>query len=211
MKNKEDQLVTDHTLLDHITTLLTPIKNEYSTMIADKSIDDANLIDYIFQSTMSGLFAEVRLIQGSRLAKENTRICRKISKGFFLLVVERLMTSSRYPDILTDQLERDLSYVNFDMENYTTYHDEIGFDNYPIGYDEIEDGFHVYYVQFGGDNDYPICAIFYWGDNELRAYIPSDGNVWDKENRCACEGGLPDDMCDKEKMKKDILQNIKLS
>lgn len=33
----------------------------------------------------------------------------------------------------------------------------------------------------GGDWEVPICFAFYWDGTEMRGYIPSEGNVWNKE------------------------------
>jgi hypothetical protein len=85
-----------------------------------------------------------------------------------------------------------------------------GYSMYPVGYKELKSGFHIFFVNSGGDWEFPICFIFYWGDNKLRAYIPQDGNSWNKKAKCAY--GSEDDMFeifekdeyDHDKFAKDI-------
>ena len=37
----------------------------------------------------------------------------------------------------------------------------------------------------GGDWEFPVCFVMYWDGKELRAYIPKDGNAWNKKQKTA--------------------------
>lgn len=114
------------------------------------------------------------------------RFYTEISKEDFLSKVKTLMNNEEFPYDMSKAIEKDLGKVNFDWENYTRFNDRGGnFATYPVGYKELKPGFHVYFVNAGGDWEFPICFIFYWGDNKLRAYIPEDGNAWNKKQKCA--------------------------
>jgi hypothetical protein len=107
----------------------------------------------------------------------------------FLAKVEEIMTSEDFPyDNLSKKIRKDLSKINFDFENVTRFDETKGYvdGKYPVGYREIAPGFHIYFVNAGGDWEWPICFIFYLGSKgKLRAYIPEDGNAWNKEEKCA--------------------------
>ena len=113
------------------------------------------------------------------------RFYTEISKEVFLARVKTLMESEDFPYELPSQIEKDLSKVNFDWENFSDFNETESFADYPIGYKELKPGFHVFFVNAGGDWEFPICFIFYWGDGKLRAYIPEDGNAWNKREKCA--------------------------
>ncbi|MFA5366700.1 MAG: hypothetical protein WC333_02350 [Dehalococcoidia bacterium] len=136
----------------------------------------------------------------------------------FLAKIEKLMTSDDFPyDNLSDKIQKDLSKVQFDFENYTYFGKNEGFSTYPVGYREIAPGFHIYFVNAGGDWEWPICFIFYLGrKDKLRAYIPEDGNAWNKEKKVAYgsddneDSGNTDhdDEISEEKMITEILGHI---
>lgn len=124
-----------------------------------------------------------------------SRYYTTISKDDFLSHIKYLMLDKDgsvnhswvYDDIeLPKIITKDLSKVIFDFENCTTYEDEHGFlKNYLSGYYELSPDFHTFWVSAGGDWEIPINFILYWGDNRLRAYIPKDGNVWNKKYKTA--------------------------
>jgi len=94
-----------------------------------------------------------------------------------------------------ETIDKDLSKINFSMENwdignashnYEKYpSDHNGFVGYPCGFKVLENGMPVLFVNAGGDWEYPICFCIYWDGKKLRAYIPSEGNVYNKEQKCA--------------------------
>lgn len=142
------------------------------------------------------------------------RFYTEISKNDFLSEVEKVMSDEDFPSDLSGRLQKDLGKVNFDWENFTYFGDDHGYCGYPFGYMELKPGFHVYFVNAGGDWEYPICFCFYWAD-ELRAYIPKEGNAWNKAEKCAygSEDDAEydkehDDEVDEEKIIEDILNRI---
>jgi len=143
------------------------------------------------------------------------RFYTEISKEDFLTEVEAVMDDEEFPYELPARLEKDLKKVDFDWENFTGFGETHGYCGYPFGYRELAPGFHVYFVNAGGDWEFPICFCFYWGDDELRAYIPKDGNAWNKEEKCAYgseewgnETEGEHDEVDEEKIIADILGRI---
>lgn len=121
------------------------------------------------------------------------RFYTEISKEEFLAKVKNIIVPSEededndegFPWQMPAQIGKDLSKVRFDWENYTGFMSSTGFANYPVGYKEINLGFHVFFMNAGGDWEFPVCFIFYWGDGKLRAYIPKNGNAWNKKEKCA--------------------------
>lgn len=85
----------------------------------------------------------------------------------------------------TKAISKDLSKVDFDFENYTSFEYPENYSNYPAGYMELKPDFHTFFVNAGGDWEFPICFVLYWGDKKMRAYIPKDGNAWNKKEKCA--------------------------
>lgn len=121
------------------------------------------------------------------------------------------------------QITKDLAKVNFDFENYTgegadDFEKYIA--NYPVGYKELTPDFPVHFVNAGGDWEWPVCFVFYWDGSELRAYIPKDGNAWNKKEKCAYgseqgSSGLADDIfasneSSEDKIIADVLKRIQL-
>lgn len=94
-----------------------------------------------------------------------------------------------------ETIVKDLAKVNFDFENYDIGNadymynkyptDHQGFVGYPCGFETLESGLPILFVNAGGDWEYPICFCIYWDGKKLRAYIPSDGNIWNKKEKCA--------------------------
>lgn len=150
-----------------------------------------------------------------------------ISKELFLSMVKGLFDEEIYPyDIfpnnITETMEKDLSKIDFTLENYTEYDSTYGYRQYPMGYEELVEDFHIFWMSGGGDWEYPVCFIFYWDGNEIRAYVPTEGNVWNKLTNAAygnendnvdsidSNNNELDKECSKEKMISEILLNITL-
>jgi hypothetical protein len=113
------------------------------------------------------------------------RYYTETSKENFLSKVKELFESKEFPYKKPKDIETDLGKVNFDWENYTRFEETSGYSIYPVGYRELKPDFHIFFVNAGGDWEFPICFIFYWGANKLRAYIPQNGNIWNKKEKCA--------------------------
>ena len=102
----------------------------------------------------------------------------QIKKEDFLAKVRSLMVNDvedvddTFPWEMPAQISKDLSKVKFDWENYSSFDQTPpGFADYPVGYRELKPGFHVFFVNAGGDWEFPICFIFYWSDGKLRALV----------------------------------------
>lgn len=130
-------------------------------------------------------------------------------------------------------INKDLAKIQFDFENYNignadpSYEkyptDHEGYNNYPCGYELLPNGLPVLFVNAGGDWECPICFCIYWDGKKLRAYIPEDGNVFNKKERCAygSEEDLDqyedsdffqedDKQGDPEKIRQDVMNRIKI-
>lgn len=126
---------------------------------------------------------------------------------------------------LTPTIEKDLSKVNFDMENVM---DET--DDTHLGYQMIGN-LAVYALEAGGDWEFPVYFIIYSDGKKLRGYIPKDGNAWNYDTKQALgndeeadnkflrkfykhtdereyEASDGDGMVDRQKTVADILQRI---
>lgn len=155
---------------------------------------------------------------------------KKISRDEFLKKVMALMwtgsddededSDKLYPNNLPEIIKNDLSSVSFDWENFTEFsgaEDTNGFAEYPFGYCDLGNDFHIFFGQAGGDSEYPLCFIYFWDGENIRAYIPSNGNVYDKEIKKAFlfptidTAEIFDKLISTDKMKEEIKNNIKVS
>lgn len=121
----------------------------------------------------------------------------------------------------TPKIKKDLEKINFDFENLTFggegYYDEGSFADYPAGYKVLDNNLPILLSNAGGDWEHPICYCIYWDGKEMRAYIPKDGNVYNKKEKCAY--GSEDD-CDYNEITEesnhelifaDIMKRIQIS
>lgn len=79
---------------------------------------------------------------------------------------------------------------------------------------------HTFFVNAGGDWEFPICFVLYNGTSGIRAYIPEKGNVYNKKRKCAYgsendeEEDYDEDIValefNQEEIFNDILNRIKL-
>ena len=120
----------------------------------------------------------------------------------------------------------DVSAVNFDTENIEEFGTEYSYNHLPglenlDGYEMLGEGdsaFPVLWVAAGGDWELPLVFVLYIGeDDNLHAYVPDDGNCYNREKMSAYgnnEGdpdygtGDPRYVFDVAKMKKDILSRF---
>lgn len=93
-----------------------------------------------------------------------------------------------------DVVRDDLSEIEVDFENVEAFGGEDSYDHLPgleslDGYEMLGSGasaFPVLWCAGGGDWEYPVAFVLYMGDDgRLRAYIPDDGNVYNRENKAA--------------------------
>ncbi len=146
------------------------------------------------------------------------RYYSETTKEHFLSKVQKLMGNEEFPFEQNDRLFKDLKKVQFDYENCTDFNCRTNYATYPVGYREIAPGFHAFFVNAGGDWEHPICYIYYWGQKMLRAYIPENGNAWNKKEKCAYGSDSDENSGDadheseisEELMVAEILEHIKL-
>ncbi len=146
------------------------------------------------------------------------RFYAKISKDEFLSKIQEFMSplesedddddDDGYPYNLPKKIAKDLSKVEFDFENSSMFDENR--ENILEGYREIVPGFHVFFAWAGGDWQIPVTWIYYFDGKDIRAYIPSDGNQWDKKEKRAYDGDEDHEEIDREKIYADILNRIKL-
>lgn len=110
-----------------------------------------------------------------------------ITKEDFLEKIKKIAIDFEENYELPKKVDSDLGKIVFDWENHTLHFDEEkntfdndNFANYEVGYKELKPGFHTFFVNAGGDWEYPICFILYWDGSSIRAYIPEEGNVYNK-------------------------------
>lgn len=134
-------------------------------------------------------------------------------------IVEKNFEEDEYVSVkcLTPKIEDDLKKVEFDDEN-CDFKESRG---YPysglLGYKRFGD-LTFLGCQAGGDWEYPIFFIIYYDGKQLRAYIPSKGNCWNRKTKSAY-GNNDDDPDEDENfsgpdielIKKDILERITVS
>ena len=94
-----------------------------------------------------------------------------------------------YPKQLTKQIEKDLSKVEFDTENLTCdYRESFGYGKL-VGFNTLPNGLTHLGISCGGDWEQSLYWIIYFDGNQLRAYIPTDGNTWNTDNKMAYGNG----------------------
>lgn len=82
-------------------------------------------------------------------------------------------------------VRKDLSKIESEYENVSCVPDEFYTPGFTAGWDTIND-FAVLWIALGGDAEQPFAAVLYLDDkSKLRAYIPKDGNCYDKKHKMA--------------------------
>jgi hypothetical protein len=107
-----------------------------------------------------------------------------------------------------DTIDKDLAKVEFDKENISRHNGKdspAGFP-YPVGIQTIGDDLKVCFFWAGGDWEYPVCFILYWDGKQLRGYIPTKGNAFDKKNKMAY--GNEDDGRDTDDYNKEVSYDL---
>lgn len=83
----------------------------------------------------------------------------------------------KFPFNLGNQISKDLDKVQFDWENSEYEEGECGI--------KVLNGWPFLLMWAGGDWEYPVRFIIYWDGKKWRAYIPTEGNVFNKETKSA--------------------------
>jgi hypothetical protein len=93
---------------------------------------------------------------------------------------------------ITDLVEKDLSKVDFDIENMDAqdvYGAAVQGRDYVsrnfLGFQTLDNGLTFLGVNAGGDWEYPVYFIVYFDGQKLRGYVPTDGNVWNTDTMMA--------------------------
>jgi hypothetical protein len=107
---------------------------------------------------------------------------------------------------LTAQVEKDLKKVKFDSENHECKPEEAYCGAESIaGFQTLRNGLTYLGCVSGGDWECPLFYIIYWDGGKLRAYIPTDGNLWNTDTKMAYgndDEELEDDTLDAKNIKK---------
>jgi hypothetical protein len=137
--------------------------------------------------------------------KGSSRFFEPISLEDFKLKVQKLFDENgeyEFPYSMPKTIEKDISKVNFDFENYEigvkVIHGKsgdkcLGFEdvpgtgymNYPTGFIILPNNMPAFFVNAGGDWESPICFVIYWDGKQLRGYIPKAGNFWNRKTKSA--------------------------
>ena len=94
---------------------------------------------------------------------------------------------------VTPQVSKDLDKVDFDCENMSADTSEVwgetesgkGDAKDYVGLHTLGNGLSYLGVTAGGDWETPLFFIVYWDGENLRGYVPKDGNTWNTKNNCA--------------------------
>lgn len=156
-----------------------------------------------------------------------SRYAKIIPMAEFQKKIQRLLELDDFPYEMSTKITQDLSKINFDWENYNIGNadpdyeqypeDFSGYAGYPCGFETLENGMPVFFINAGGDWEHPICLCLYWDGKALRGYIPEEGNVFNKKERCAygSEEDMDDEMDyenlpkgDADAIRKDVMARI---
>jgi len=87
---------------------------------------------------------------------------------------------------LNQKLQKDLSKIQFDLENfYSAPFNPPGDSAAILGLHTSSSGLTFLGCEAGGDWEYPIYFIIYWDGEILRSYIPNKGNYYNKKTKMA--------------------------
>ena len=97
--------------------------------------------------------------------------------------LQPILDGDDFPYEMTPKIDKDLSKINFDWENYD--YENQGYNCYPCGYEVLSNGLPVLFINAGGDWEIPICFCLYWDGKAVRGYIPTEGNIFNVKEKCA--------------------------
>lgn len=125
------------------------------------------------------------------------------------------------PDAIQKDIKIQFDYENYDLGNaepsfkdYPTDHQ--GYNNYPVGYEVLPNGMPILFINAGGDWECPVCFCIYYDGKVLRAYVPTEGNVFNVKQKCAFGSEDEDEdeqeypQGDPEKIRLDVMNRIKI-
>lgn len=88
-----------------------------------------------------------------------------------------------------NDVQHDLDVISFDTENVAVGDgfcfgtDVVG--EPLLGFCELKNGFTFYGIEAGGDWEYPVFMIIYFDGYRFRGYIPTCGNMYNTDLKCA--------------------------
>jgi hypothetical protein len=112
-----------------------------------------------------------------------------------MLLIEAIKKSDGYGipwHDLSSQIRKDLSKCEFDLENVNIT-DGWGKTKSIVGFKTLPNGMNYLGICAGGDWETSVFFIIYWDGKELRAYIPTDGNPWNTDEKQAYGNHESDD------------------
>lgn len=109
---------------------------------------------------------------------------------------------------------KDLSKIVFDFENVECTKDGI-YDEGDglvdlLNFGTLSNGMVYLGITAGGDWEYPLFFILYWNGKNIRGYIPTDGNTWNKEFKTAYGSEEDSNKYDKKIENLTYVEKIKL-
>lgn len=114
--------------------------------------------------------------------------------------VDPLINAPKFSDIVY----KDLYKIQFDFEN-------VIFDGDICGYKILSNNLPVMVGYAGGDWEFPVAFILYWDGKKLRAYIPENGNVYNKKEKKAWDYEDAETLdYDWEKIEECIIKRIQI-
>ena len=123
-----------------------------------------------------------------------------------------LRRTEYFPYNMPKRMDNDLGKISFDWENWDDGNlKDRTKDN---GFETLPNGLPILWMWAGGDWEFPVTFVLYWDGKGLRAYIPEEGNVYNKERKSDYgnndeEEGEAQDF-DYDKMRLDIMNRIKI-
>lgn len=125
------------------------------------------------------------------------------------LLVHKTIINQVLTKVVNDIKKIDVSFENIIIKGDNA--------EYPLGFTNLPSGVSGYLFMVGGDWEKPIAAFLYYDGKSFRAYVPKEGNLYNKVHKCAY-GSEPGDEeitvqedYDFPKMLVDIENRIKLS
>ena len=122
----------------------------------------------------------------ARLARPNTTR-EELERAIMNLCEEgeETLEEALYSVIFTSLVNKDLSKIESEFENVSCEPGEFYTPGFTAGWDELH-GFAVLWIALGGDAEQPFAAVLYLDNkSRVRAYIPKDGNCYDKKHKMA--------------------------
>jgi hypothetical protein len=114
-----------------------------------------------------------------------SRVFAPISQQELQAKVEAAMKvndDNYYPQ--TPQIVKDLK-VEFDTENFEQWRAYQKETNNVMGIHTLPNNLTFWGMCGGGDWEHPVHFIIYWSGKELRAYVPTEGNLWNTDTKQA--------------------------